>query len=354
VRIPELDGIRGVAILLVLMVHFTLVPGLRDPLFSAVSFGWAGVDLFFVLSGYLITSILLKSRAEPHYFQTFYTNRVLRIFPLYYTFLFGCLFFVPASFAHQAWYWLYLENFLNAWGKSIPVMNHFWSLAIEEQFYLVWPVVVWKLPARRLTQVCAVLIIAIAAARFVVVHFPLPSREFVYALTPLRCDALLFGALVACLQARGLLARFSFVVKWTALTGFALLCFGIVRSHGTGYVEPGIERFGYFGVDLLFASLIAAVPLWRGSRWFAPARSGFLRFFGKYSYAIYVFHYPISRYLLSFAIGGVSPAVKALLVFLVGTVLSVAAALVSWNLLEKHCLALKARLHAAPVTAVTG
>jgi len=105
------------------MVHFTLVPGLRDPLFSAVSFGWAGVDLFFVLSGYLITSILLKSRAEPHYFQTFYTNRVLRIFPLYYTFLFGCLFFVPASFAHQAWYWLYLENFLNAWGKSIPVMN---------------------------------------------------------------------------------------------------------------------------------------------------------------------------------------------------------------------------------------
>lgn len=230
----------------------------------------------------------------------------------------------------------------------------FWSLAIEEQFYLVWPVVVWKLPARRLTQVCAVLIIAIAAARFVVVHFPLPSREFVYALTPLRCDALLFGALVACLQARGLLARFSFVVKWTALTGFALLCFGIVRSHGTGYVEPGIERFGYFGVDLLFASLIAAVPLWRGSRWFAPARSGFLRFFGKYSYAIYVFHYPISRYLLSFAIGGVSPAVKALLVFLVGTVLSVAAALVSWNLLEKHCLALKARLHAAPVTAVTG
>ena len=344
-RVSELDGVRGLAILLVLVVHFALVPGLNEPLLSLVNFGWTGVDLFFVLSGYLITSILLKSKSDPVYFQVFYTNRFLRIFPLYYAFLLGCAVVVSAPVWKQAWYWLYLGNFLSATGNSIPVLNHFWSLAIEEQFYLVWPIVVRRVSTRRLIGLCAGAIGAVAVTRFVVVHFPLPSREFVYTLTPLRCDALLFGALIACLHQHGMLVRFSSAVKWAALAGLSLLCFGIYRAHGTGYVEPGIERFGYLGVDLLFASLIAAVVLWRKSRWFIWARSRFLGFFGKYSYGIYVFHYPISRYLVR-AIGpGTYPAINAAVILVIGTLLSVAAALVSWNLIERHCLALKERLH---------
>lgn len=344
-RIPELDGIRGIAILLVLIVHFARVENLQEPLVSLVNFGWAGVDLFFVLSGFLITSILLKSKSEAEYYRVFYTNRVLRIFPLYYTFLAVCVVIGIAPVWQQVAYWLYFGNFMNSTGNLIPAMHHFWSLAIEEQFYVFWPLVVRKASTPRLARLCVAMIAITVAARFAVVHFHLPSPEFVYTLTPLRWDSLLFGGLVACLHEHRTLARISWAVKWVAIAGAATLCLGVYRGHGTWYTSPNMERFGYLGSDLLFTSLIAAVVLWRESQWFAVARSRFLWFFGKYSYGIYVFHYPISRYLVNAIVPGVNPMLRAVVSLTVGTVLSVAAALVSWKLIEKHCL--KRKVHFA-------
>ncbi len=320
---------------------------------SVVHLGWTGVDLFFVLSGYLITSILLKTKTEATYFRAFYTNRFLRIFPLYYVFLLGATFVISAPLWQWAAYWLYLGNFLNATGHAIPSLNHFWSLAIEEQFYLVWPLVVRRVSVRRLTWVCAGAVVAISLVRYGAVHFPLPSREFVYTLTPLRCDGLLLGALVACLDARAMLVRFSSVLKWTALAGLTSLCYGIIRNGGTGYVDPAIERFGYLGIDLLFASLIAAVLVWRDSSWFGATRSSFLKFFGKYSYAIYIFHLSIMSRVATLIGTSIHPLFRALVILVLVTLLSVAAALVSWNLLEKRCLALKERLRARRREAVT-
>src|SRR5947209_10880356 len=134
-RIPELDGIRGIAILMVLMVHFGSAPGLPSAVGAVVEFGWAGVDLFFVLSGFLITGILLSTRQHEGYFSTFYRNRTLRIFPIYYAFLLVALVLAPEW--KQVAYWLYLGHFMNASDQPIKYMRHFWSLAIEEQFYLL-------------------------------------------------------------------------------------------------------------------------------------------------------------------------------------------------------------------------
>lgn len=342
--IAELDGIRGIAILLVLMIHLALMPGLPAPLFAIAGSGWAGVDLFFVLSGFLITGILLKSKGESGYFRTFYWHRTLRIFPLYYAFL---LITLPFAFeVQQIAYWLYLGNFLNATGSAIPFMNHFWSLAIEEQFYWIWPLVVWRLPVQQLARLCAALITLVVIARFATVHFTLRSPEYVFTFTPLRSDPLLMGGLIACLYELGWLQRFGWAVKGVALAGAVSFAFGIMRAHGTGYIEPAIERYGYLGADLLCASGIGACVIWQGAGCLAPLRSGVLRFFGKYSYAIYVFHYPLSRVILPWSAKTMSPLLAAVASFVIGTAVSTALALVSWNVLEKRFLALKRRLPA--------
>ena len=147
-HIPALDGLRGIAILLVLAFHTELLPTLK-PLARD---GWAGVDLFFVLSGFLITRILLKSRNSPRYFTNFYARRILRIWPVY----FGILLFVFASERYRllgdsatSWWWISLATFTQnfyigayGWNALPDWLGPTWSLGIEEQFYLIWPLLV--------------------------------------------------------------------------------------------------------------------------------------------------------------------------------------------------------------------
>jgi peptidoglycan/LPS O-acetylase OafA/YrhL len=161
-----------VAVLLVLLLHFQLPPGptMADRwLHVAQTAGYGGVDLFFVLSGFLITGVLLDAKGAPRYFRTFYVRRALRVLPLYYATLIALLWIVPLAVPslavmaaalrmRQWWYWLHGTNILGAmhvrW--SAPFYTaHFWSLAIEEQFYAMWPVIVLVCGRRRLLQVCA-------------------------------------------------------------------------------------------------------------------------------------------------------------------------------------------------------
>jgi peptidoglycan/LPS O-acetylase OafA/YrhL len=158
-RITNLDGIRGIAVLWVMLHHFQLYgEGFPPTTFldrqveRLTISGWIGVDLFFVLSGFLITGILLDSKSNTGYFRKFYMRRFLRIFPLYYGFLFAFMFVLPLidpegaefqlQFKEQIWYWTYLINWKLAtiYVSEYIGISHFWSLAIEEQFYLVWPV----------------------------------------------------------------------------------------------------------------------------------------------------------------------------------------------------------------------
>jgi peptidoglycan/LPS O-acetylase OafA/YrhL len=165
-RLPALDELRAVAVLMVFAFHsYVLVenplapaPAWYGALFRSL---WSGVDLFFVLSGFLISGILLDTREQPGMLKTFYLRRTLRIFPLYYATL--LLWFVllrplwspsgqfQAMEAAQGWFWSYSFNIRAALYGPIPsFFDHFWSLAVEEQFYLIWPLTILLLPKRAL------------------------------------------------------------------------------------------------------------------------------------------------------------------------------------------------------------
>ena len=180
-RLPTLDGVRGLAILLVLAHNYLLLEspsGIAGYMTERVlNAGWVGVQLFFVLSGFLITWGLLESRDTENYFRNFYARRVLRIFPLYYlmlilTFLvLPALNFYPKTIADDApcqwWLWLFLSNWSQPYGICGNSLPHFWSLAVEEQFYLVWPLAVRYTQPRQLIRLSFGLFLTSFAVRWV-------------------------------------------------------------------------------------------------------------------------------------------------------------------------------------------
>ena len=192
-HIPQLDGLRGFAVILVLLAHSTN-PFTRLSLFTGWldRYGSLGVQIFFVLSGFLITGILLDTRGDPHYFSSFFARRGLRIYPLYYAvFAFVVLSGVVHQHGVQWWvYALYLSNLFYENMMQPAPLAPTWSLAVEEQFYLVWPFVVGFLPRRYLQRLCLA-IIAFAFILRLTGIFPLHN-------TLLQLDALAAGALLAC------------------------------------------------------------------------------------------------------------------------------------------------------------
>src|SRR5215470_2833769 len=216
-HLPGLDGVRGLAILLVLAVHFvgnaTPVTWGERLAVKLGNYGVLGVDLFFVLSGFLITGLLLDSKGDPHYFRNFYARRTLRIFPLYY-FVLALLFVVIPALAtippaleearqHQAWLWTYTANFFLAAKSSwaLTYVSHFWSLAIEEHFYLLWPLVVFSFRRETLERICLWVIGAALALR-IALSLAGVSELSISVLTPCRVDALCIGGLLAAIGRR--------------------------------------------------------------------------------------------------------------------------------------------------------
>ena len=202
-HIPALDGIRGIAIIWVVLHNATAMPFAPAsrgwhvlPLLAQP--GWIGVQLFFALSGFLITAGLLDSRGSPHFFRDFYAKRALRIVPLYYTVLFVLLVLLPwlarppapFSSAHQAPLWFFAAN----WVESLPYgFAHFWSLAVEEQFYLLWPLVVVGLAPRGLLRACLWIAAGALLLRGALAAYGVASWTL-YVNTACRMDALALGA----------------------------------------------------------------------------------------------------------------------------------------------------------------
>jgi peptidoglycan/LPS O-acetylase OafA/YrhL len=218
---PELDGVRGVAILLVMVYHSFLIlptPALLISLWLTlpISLGWSGVDLFFVLSGFLITGILINTKESRNYFSSFYARRILRIFPLYFLVVFlyfdlalpiahhfGQLIYLTKTF--EPWFWFHLSNWKVAFTNPAGWLEHFWSLSIEEQFYMFWPLVIFWTPRRRIVYVCLLLIGASFALRCLYAH-GIYGFRMVYMLTPFRIEPLAFGSLAAILVQKPALA----------------------------------------------------------------------------------------------------------------------------------------------------
>ena len=360
-----LDGIRGLAILAVLWHHFVIYSGfepavrLDHHLWSTGLSAWVGVDLFFVLSGFLITGILYDSRSSGRYYFSFFGRRALRILPLYYGFLAVAFLVVPPFLEppaseqltrDQAWYWLYLINVKVAWdGWQEPIhLGHFWSLAIEEQFYLIWPLVVRTLSRRRLLIVCMVCFFGALGLRFLLPNWLSPLS--VYVLMPTRMDALAAGAALA-LIARGddglkALGRWPVVVFALFVV---LASFVYVWKKKISYLDPLIQTVGYSVLAAGFAALISVgLTSRRGSMVRRTLGSVPLTVLGKYSYALYVFHHPIVLIMRNFGLQvGLVPTafgsqLPGLLVFGgVAATLSFACALLSWRFVEAPMLRLK-------------
>jgi peptidoglycan/LPS O-acetylase OafA/YrhL len=365
-HIAALDGVRGVAILLVLLFHFGLFGhGLPpataqiDKMFHALfQVGWVGVDLFFVLSGFLITGILCDSKDEAGYFRNFYIRRCLRIFPLYYATLVIFLVCLPRLVPfddgiqyvtrHSLWYWSYLTNVLVAWqGWYVSgVLDHLWSLAVEEQFYLVWPFVVLICSRRQLWQVCVAAIVGGLVARIVLRLLGYEIAASVLA--PARMDALAVGAAIALIarQPEGLFRAASIASKVMALSGVGLtLTFVLSEDLRQNAVAASIAYtllaalFGSFLVTALTSS--PSTYLRRG------LTSPVLLFLGKYSYALYVFHYPLLFVRPSWLSPQAVPTIlgsqlPGLFLYITGaTLVSVGLAFASWHLYEKQFLKLK-------------
>jgi peptidoglycan/LPS O-acetylase OafA/YrhL len=371
-HIPTLDGIRGLAILLVVLFHHTLMR--QSTPFDRVyvnlaRLGWSGVDLFFVLSGFLITGILYDAKGRTHYYRNFYARRTLRIFPLYYVFVFFTLAISPWLWpdtdlaamgrnamkdTSEAWYWLYLSNILFAIkeGFGHPNLAVTWSLAIEEQFYLVWPVVVALLGRRSLMWTCVGLMATALASRTALVMGGADPTA-AHVLTFCRMDPLAAGSFVAlALRDHHEAAR---LVAWARrLAPAALLAF-----FGIWYVEdplnnesstePIMLTAGLTILALFFGSLVALTATSSdGSALSRVFSAPLLRTFGKYSYALYLFHVPVRRWIrdtyfpvAAFQTWMGSPLPGQLLFYVVATAPAFLLAWASWHLYEKQVLKLK-------------
>ena len=317
---------------------------------------WVGVDLFFVLSGFLITGILFDSLYSDGYFKNFYSRRVLRIFPLYYglLLLLICLTYPLHLEWHGTQYILltYTQNlgiFTKDWTGFRPAsfinLNHFWSLAVEEQFYFVWPLIVFFVrDVRKLIFTALVFSVASLILRIVLVSRG-ADPMLIYVFTACRADSLMIGGGLALLlktKSRPLLLRYS-SFAFSALVVFLLSV--AIRLDGLDIRSHFVNTFGYSIIAITFASLIAATiarPFWTR----IALENNFMRFFGKYSYGIYVFHYSLDVALTAPIRHWLLPVVhsKLLTVLLGGFVvalLSVAIALISYHAYEIQFLKLK-------------
>lgn len=294
-RIPSLDGIRALAALMVMAFHFVGHHGESSQVRHLAVIGQTGVDLFFVLSGFLITRILLSSKDSPHFFRSFYMRRSLRIFPLYYAFLAIYFFLLPflyatpiPSFSSQIWSWFYLQNVPSTFpGLVSSGPGHFWSLAVEEHFYLIWPLLIFLLPLRHFTYVVFGTLLLPPILRLVFLEHG--TGVFYFTLT--RMDALAYGALLALLLVDTTIGP-SRYIGWfrgllLALSMLLLPMFAFFSGSGAAWLQtiklsliPALffALIGFCLVDPASKSLTTILSL-RGLRWL-----------GSISYGLYVFH----------------------------------------------------------------
>jgi peptidoglycan/LPS O-acetylase OafA/YrhL len=342
-KIPQLDAVRGLTILLVMMHNISLkYPVLHSQQLFAN--GWMGVDLFFVLSGFLITGILVDTKGSEGYLGNFYVRRCLRIWPLYYSllfFMFVVVRFVNPSEFHAVvqqsspwWaYPLFLQNFLipiptNAAGP----LGVTWSLAIEEQFYLVWPLLVRFCSFTQLRRVAIAEICISPVLRYYLSlhHVDLYSNVFC------RLDGLMAGALLALLvRSDNFVPSKLLKLAWISLAIAALLAF---------VTEAFNARWIVFSLTALASASFVYVSLFSKWKWFQVLMNNrFLVYTGTISYGLYLLH-KIPFGMVQALHLDRHPFVPVPFIF----VASYAIAALSWNLLEKPFLSLKRFFESKP------
>lgn len=294
-HVPALDGLRGLAILAVFFHHYG-AGGIHGSSVAVrwtatvCGLGWSGVDLFFVLSGFLITGILCDTRDDPAYYRKFYARRALRILPIFYLFAAIALLIVPFKAWHKGdVFFLFYLGYPAAiiWPALVDVpirITHLWSLSVEEQFYMVWPWLIRRLrtPSHILGLCTAAAVVSLALR----VAFP----SWAYASLPCRMDGLALGAALAILFRSGLRKR----CQQLALPVFAVSAAGMILicalRHTTAHADRLVYTLGFSVVAVAYGSLLT-LSLGPLAGLFSMRA---LRMFGKYSYGMYLYHFPLT------------------------------------------------------------
>jgi peptidoglycan/LPS O-acetylase OafA/YrhL len=294
-HIKYFDGLRGYSVVLVMFCH--------TPYFE---YGWIGVPVFFALSGYLITNILINSRTSENYFKAFYSRRILRIFPIY----FLCLILIRL-FDHyykswgidDLWYYVfYIQNFklaIDQWQSNFPIFfNHTWSLAVEEQFYLVFPFLVWVMDSKKLKITCICLMFIGLLSRYIIVS-ELPQNQTIYYVNTIcNLDYLGGGALIAIFLNRNEMNGLKVLLK--VLTAVCLLLYFVI--------SPLVFHKPLFTLSLTLAeshelnlmfmlpvilSIVLILKTFRNKFLDVVFGNKVFIFLGKISYGLYLYHLPV-------------------------------------------------------------
>ncbi|MEP7280245.1 MAG: acyltransferase [Bacteroidota bacterium] len=348
-RTPVLDGFRGLAILLVIGYHYS----------GFFSFGWVGVDLFFVLSGFLITGKLLESAGQKSYFYSFYLKRSLRIIPLYFFVLLFFFVVVPVFFHSvvtasykdlfklQGYYWTFTVNIyesFHGWPDNIALVP-LWSLACEMQFYLVWPFVVlliYRHKKKYQLLAFAALIISAVLFRLYGNFFSYPFPIYRYVLLPSRVDAFACGAILAACIKNGWYTKF-LQKGWVLSVVSLLLATAIMfNQHQLWYFGATlVGAYGYTLNALFWAGLIGFAWFVRNTILEKALSVHWLTAAGRYSYAMYIFHVPVKIVLIKLLMGSFLPGY---LITVMAVVVTFGCSFLSYHAIEKRFLYFKDNL----------
>lgn len=345
-----LDGLRGIAILLVVFYH-------NFGFIKYFFFGWLGVDLFFVLSGFLITDILLNTVNKPGYFKNFYAKRILRIFPLYYLSLILFLLVLPRingfpldfSFYidHQWWYWTYLQNWFVIFhnvGYTTTAIQHYWSLAVEEQFYILWPLIIFLIRKPKiLLGLTLLLLLTVIGVRLYMWTIQIKDLNYFGLYTYTRIDGICIGSMLAILQ----FLKSRFINKY--FTGLVLLLaamnfiFYFINKE-FNFTYPYLAIVGYTTFAMLFAIIVHEVIQGDNKFFNFILNMKPLRFFGKISYGLYIFHWPVYLILYDWMDKLVRPMFRlsenylAIIISILLTAIGVMISIISYYTFESYFL----------------
>jgi peptidoglycan/LPS O-acetylase OafA/YrhL len=326
-HIKGFDGLRAIAALGVVGFHLEL-PGF--------AFGWSGVYLFFVLSGFLITRILIDAKDAPDYFLKFWTRRAVRIFPIYYLVLLGVIIaslLTHRSVAEWPWFAFYLQNFLIGFSGTdfnlVDKLGHTWTLANEEQFYWLWPIIVYFTPTRWIARIAVVMILIAWVFRS---YFEMvaPHHDLATTALPSTIDFLSWGALGAIFYKEG--------IPYFRIAAGAFVAVFIAAGLATWTTDgPALHAHGVLGLGLLAPFFLAIALLATSVPAFAAILEvEWLRYLGRISYGIYLYHFPLLAVADGLASHGIpisgAPAKIALTILV---------SIVSFELIERPLLARK-------------
>lgn len=340
--IPALDGLRSIAILSVMLFHLDTN--------GAFKLGWAGVNLFFVISGFLITGILLDSKGGDNYFRNFYIRRSLRIFPIYYITLIGVILLwflklnwgIRENFSYSDWpyYLVYFQNYVIGIEKFNPnfpsIFNHTWSLAVEEQFYFIWPAIVYIFDRKALSKIMWGLFLFSIISR--VVTWQITANPFLLQ-TALynQFDGFVSGGFIALLFRTTPFSKKNMVL-FARVIGFIAFILCII-SYFTQSLVPGLHiNIWFYSLLAIFFTTVLVETTLANSLASQFLCNPALMYIGKISYGLYLYHFPIFWLIDSIAdVLGISASIIPILQFLVTFVVSI----LSWRLLESPLLKIK-------------